>query len=161
MVNDIMQTFLPYRDFEKSAKCLDYKRLGKQRVETMQIMYTLSGISNGWRNHPAVTMWEGHELSLLAYQYAIIEEWKFRGYVDNVCLNNTIKAFDNIDGPFSLPPWLGNERLHSSHRSNLLRKDYQHYSRFGWDESNDIEYWWPTKEDPLCQVKVLEINTSL
>ena len=28
-----MQTFLPYKDFGKTAKCLDYRRLGKQRVE--------------------------------------------------------------------------------------------------------------------------------
>jgi hypothetical protein len=27
-----MQTFLPYPSFVKSAKCLDYRRLGKQRA---------------------------------------------------------------------------------------------------------------------------------
>lgn len=32
-----MNTFLAYPDFYKSAQCLDYKRLGKQRVETWQI----------------------------------------------------------------------------------------------------------------------------
>ena len=32
-----MQTFLPYPDFWVSAKMLDDKRLGKQRVEAMQI----------------------------------------------------------------------------------------------------------------------------
>ena len=36
-----MQTFLPYKSFEKSAKCLDYKRLGKQRIETWQIYSAL------------------------------------------------------------------------------------------------------------------------
>ena len=29
-----MQTFLPYNNFYKSAKVLDQKRLGKQRVES-------------------------------------------------------------------------------------------------------------------------------
>lgn len=29
-----MQTFLPYPDFKKSAQCLDYRRLGKQRVDS-------------------------------------------------------------------------------------------------------------------------------
>ena len=33
-----MQTFLPYESFEESAKVLDYRRLGKQRVEGMQII---------------------------------------------------------------------------------------------------------------------------
>jgi len=30
-----MQTFLPYADFKLSTRVLDYKRLGKQRVEAM------------------------------------------------------------------------------------------------------------------------------
>ena len=33
-----MQTFLPYKSFKKSAETLDYQRLGKQRVEAMQII---------------------------------------------------------------------------------------------------------------------------
>ena len=33
-----MQTFLPVADFVESAKMLDYKRLGKQRVEGMQLL---------------------------------------------------------------------------------------------------------------------------
>ena len=41
-----MQTFLQYPDFEKTFKCLDYRRLGKQRVEAMQIYNIISGRSN-------------------------------------------------------------------------------------------------------------------
>lgn len=37
-----MQTFLPYPDFAQSAACLDNKRLGKQRVECLQILRALS-----------------------------------------------------------------------------------------------------------------------
>ena len=33
-----MQTFLPYSSFTESAKILDWRRLGKQRVEGMQII---------------------------------------------------------------------------------------------------------------------------
>ena len=33
-----MQTFLPVADFVESARMLDYKRLGKQRVEGMQLL---------------------------------------------------------------------------------------------------------------------------
>ena len=60
-----MQTFLPYADFEKTAKCLDYRRRGKQRVEATQIIQTLSGVTTGWHNHPATKMWRGHELALV------------------------------------------------------------------------------------------------
>lgn len=149
MVHDIMQTFLPYADFEKTARCLDYRRLGKQRVETMQIMNALCGLSIGWANHPATLMWEGSESYLFAYQKSIITEWINRGYKDNVCMEKTLHAFDHISGPFDPPWWLGDERLHSSHRSNLLRKNMEYYSQFDWVESNDLEYWWPTKQFEL------------
>ena len=36
-----MNTFLPYPNFEKSTKCLDNKRLGKQRIEAWQIYNAL------------------------------------------------------------------------------------------------------------------------
>ena len=39
----MVNTFLPYPDFVKSAKALDYKRLGKQRVEAWQILRALRG----------------------------------------------------------------------------------------------------------------------
>ena len=38
-----MQTFLPYPDFKQSAACLDYRRLGKQRVEGVQILKKILG----------------------------------------------------------------------------------------------------------------------
>lgn len=37
-----MQTFLPYPDFAESASVLDRQRLGKQRVETLQVMKALT-----------------------------------------------------------------------------------------------------------------------
>ena len=38
-----MQTFLPYKSFEQSAQVLDWRRLGKQRVEGMQIINAITG----------------------------------------------------------------------------------------------------------------------
>lgn len=55
-----MQTFLPYSDFRRTARVLDVRRLGKQRVETLQILRALTFDDYGWRNHPAVTMWVGY-----------------------------------------------------------------------------------------------------
>ena len=60
-----MQTFLPFSDFEKSAKALDYRRLGKQRIEAYQIWKVLTGQTTAWKNHPAVKMWQGYEQALL------------------------------------------------------------------------------------------------
>ncbi len=109
-------------------------------------MNTLCGLNEGWANHPAVRMWENHEGALMEYQRAIVGEWVSRGYKDLVCLEKTLKAFHNLDNNFTAPEWLGNEKLHSSHRSNLLRKDYDYYCRFNWEEPDTIDYWWPTHE---------------
>ena len=61
-----MQTFLPHESFKKSFKLLDYRRLGKQRVEAHQILNVLLDRTQtkGWRNHPIVRMWEGYEDAL-------------------------------------------------------------------------------------------------
>jgi hypothetical protein len=133
-----MQTFLPLPDFEQSARVLDYRRLGKQRVEARQLLKAICDEHNGWHRHPAARMWSGHTAALTEYGNAMIREWIRRGYVNNLRLVN--------NGTVILPPWLGDERLHASHRSNLLRKDQEYYGQFGWSEPPDLPYFWPSKE---------------
>jgi hypothetical protein len=141
-----MQTFLPYEDFAESAKVLDRLRLGKQRVETYQILKTLltETKSNAWKNHPAVKMWKGYECCLYEYQMAICYEWCSRGYKDT-CLSKSNDLIRKAYPQFrkARPEWLGNKKLHASHRSNLLRKKPEHYSKFGWSEPDDLDYIWP------------------
>ena len=132
-----MQTFLPYQNFQKSVQCLDYKRLGKQRVEAKQIIDILSSdIQSRWRNHPAVKMWNGYENSLKSYYNYTIIEWVGRGY------NNSMKLFSMTEE--TIPPWL-TEEFCNAHRSNLLRKHPIYYSQFGWNVPNDLPYIWPVK----------------
>ena len=132
-----MQTFLPYKSFDESLKSLDYRRLGKQRVEAKQILNVLLGRTktNGWRNHPITKMWKGYEPALQLYFNLCVEEWINRGYNNNMELENITEMI--VD-----PDWLGNKRFHSSHRANLLRKDYEYYSQFGWDEDSKNPYAW-------------------
>lgn len=134
-----MQTFLPYADLEQSARVLDYRRLGKQRVECLQILQTLTGTSKGWQNHPAVKMWRGHEDLLQVYGIAVCEEWIRRGYKDT-CLGK-IEAL-HADCGANTPAWWGNEDFHKSHQSNLLRKAPEHYGQF-FRVSPDLPYVWP------------------
>jgi hypothetical protein len=134
-----MQTFLPYPDFKKSAKVLDYRRLGKQRVEALQVIRALEIENYGWRNHPVVKMWTGYKETLKAYKNAMIEEWINRGYKNNMRL-------DKIPDAIDYPPWLGNDDLHASHRSNLLKKNYKYYSQFNWEEEPGRDYIWISPE---------------
>jgi hypothetical protein len=41
-----------------------------------------------------------------------------------------------------LQSWFGYEPFHASHRSNLLRKDDDYYSAFGWTDPKDLKYVW-------------------
>ena len=115
-----MQTFLPYPTFEFTAKTLDWRRLGKQRVEGMQIINAIENPNKqGWH-----------------YTNIMIDEWVSRGY------NNTMKKYDVYDSDIIYPAWLRYEPFHASHRANLLRKDYKYYSHFAWVEDPESPYVW-------------------
>lgn len=137
-----MQTFLPFPDFAVSAAHLDYRRLGKQRVETWQILQALTRPDYGWQNHPAVKMWCGHSWALRDYGLAICDEWCSRGYNDTM----TARFLDfEVEGSArDFPLWLGDAAFHSSHRAALLFKDPEHYSQFGWSEKPQLNYVWPS-----------------
>lgn len=137
-----MQTFLPYPDFAQSAAVLDRSRLGKQRVETIQILKALSNPSYGWQNHPAIAMWRGHAPALVLYGLAICMEWHKRGYVDN-CAHQIAEFMPDGEIMTPMPAWLGDAKFHDSHKSNLLRKDPAHYAQFNWTVGPDLPYIWP------------------
>ena len=140
-----MQTFLPYADFKKSANCLDDKRLGKQRVEALQILKAIYIPDYGWRHHPCVKMWKDYPHALQLYMNACIDEWKSRGFK-----NTMAKAKE--DSFTELPPWIGNKLLHDSHKSNLLAKDTEYYTQYNWTVPMNLPYFW------LGYSKLDEIN---
>ena len=133
-----MQTFLPYSNFSRSAACLDNKRLGKQRVEALQILNILTGKTSAWIHHPAVLMWAGHEKALRQYLRAMILEWKRRGFKNRIRIPKGTTL-----SPREIPPWFGSRRFHASHRSHLLRKDPKHYGKMRWKVNADVPCYWP------------------
>lgn len=131
---------------------LDYKRLNKQRVEAMQLLNAINYIKTdniymvdkngrrrrrGWLSHPATIMWFNYENALKLYHDTMVKEWISRGY------KNTMKLFDVPLKNIVMPKWLDNKDIFASHRSNLLRKDKEYYSQFGWKEPDNMEYVWP------------------
>ncbi len=168
---------MPFPSFEESAKCLDNRRLGKQRVEVRQILEALiqgpfspcpncgdekptinlqkNGfhcynceaklIKTAWYNHPATKMWKGYETELVRYGLAMIKEWTNRGYKDtqaNVILD-LIDAKE-FSGPATIPKWIGDDKFHLAHKSNLIRKNPLHYRPiFGVDIPDNLPYYWP------------------
>ena len=153
-----MQTFLPSDSLRDSVEFLDNKRLGKQRVETKQILIAL-GIDVGehkgnkdsrWRNHPAVKMWQGFEGCLAQYGWFSCREWVRRGFKDSLteqfaqALLGMTSECSIVNGlpTYPVPWWLGDQRVHRSRRSNLLRKDYEYYCGY-FREPDNLPYFWP------------------
>lgn len=141
-----MQTFLPYPDYRESAAVLDNKRLGKQRVEAMQLVDAIMGSGNlQWRKHPCYRMWQKYPRALCYYGITVCIEWERRGFVDIVAPQ--LEAYDILfreDG-FGLaqPLWLGNDNLHLSHQSALVQKLPEHYSDLFPSAPPFTDYYWP------------------
>lgn len=151
-----MQTFLPYPGFAESAAVLDQRRLGKQRVETIQILRALTRPVYGWKHHPAVLMWKGHEEALAEYGLAMCREWCAQGRSDT-CAATIIAdlAEAGLPAPRSeaeliaagaMPAWLGKGEFHRAHRSALVRKDPEWYRPLFSDVEDDLPYIWPSQQ---------------
>lgn len=164
-----MQTFLPYPSFTETAKCLDYRRLGKQRVECKQLIIAINqgekclynldtgyfnygtvivNTSNSanyitkptpWWNHPCRKMWNNYKGALIEYGIAICREWIKRGYKDSL-----LKWFEEQqESNIQYPIWIGAKQFNSAHRAALLFKNYNYYSKFKWIETPKQKYIWP------------------
>ena len=145
-----MQTFLPYSDFAESARVLNHKRLGKQRVESIQVVRALTREQHGWRHHPAV--WRGYEEALGRYGLTMARTWTELGFADTCAATlradlseagvRGIRSQADLAAAGALPPWLGDKSLHRSHESALVRKDPAFYRPLFPGVPDDLEYVW-------------------
>jgi hypothetical protein len=145
-----VQTFLPFPDFAESASVLDPARLGKQRVEALQVLRAIVLPSYGWQSHPAMQMWRGYVPALTRYALDMVDEWTGRGHADTTRpLISEFAPEAAAGGPVALPSWLGDEALHLSHRSNLVRKAPEFYAPLFPGVPDDLPYVWPGP-DPIA-----------
>lgn len=140
-----MQTFITSTDFNETARHLDRQRLGKQRVEAIQIARTLLNpeAKKGWVNHPAVKMWRGWE-GCLVWEYlpAMIKEWERRGYNGPKCKEHLTELKAMISPSREHPSWITEEFI-TSHKSNLIRKNSEYYQPLFPNVPENLEYIWP------------------
>lgn len=137
-MSKMVNTFLPYADFAKSAASLDSRRLVKQVVEAKQIL------DGQWSQHPASIMWREHHALLVDYYNACFDEAVRRG-----TKFEKMQRLDATVESTAKPWWLGNPHFHCSHQAMLLRKMPTHYS-FPELEPFYMErgYVWPSKCTP-------------
>lgn len=156
-----MQTFVPYADFAQSARVLDTRRLGKQRVEVIQIVRALTVPGYAWASHPAVLMWKGFEEALGSYGLAMCDEWRRRGFDDTCAATiaadlatagvEQLRSYPELARAGALPPWLFDESVQRSHRSSLVRKDPAHYAATFPEVPPDLTYVWPVRSEAVLE----------
>src|SRR5579871_5412727 len=102
----MVNTFFVDFDPKVTMAILDTKRLGKQRVEAMQIIEALEGNSKSKTipNHPATKMWKGYVDALKDYYNCAVQEWIDRGK------DNNMDLFELKEDP-EYPPWCDNEKI--------------------------------------------------
>lgn len=156
-----MITFITHFPFSETAKRLDYRRLGKQRLEAKQIINLLWEVkytqknyhdlarikSLHYLNHPSVKMWYHYELALIEYYNCIVKEWIARGY------KNTMPIYDLTGYEIEYPKWLFETQLQISHRQMLLYKELTRAEKPWYSYQIDFiayytpnpSYIWPVK----------------
>lgn len=147
-----MQTFIPYPDYIKTAESLDDLRLVNQCCNESVRLY-----DGKWSSHPASKMWRDHRFHFTLYNLALATEWVKRREQHGKDSTNAYKWFtfwanEGIKlrhGDTTAPSWIGDDRVHSTHRSCLLAKNLDWYSQFGWsekptppDENGKWSYHW-------------------
>jgi hypothetical protein len=165
-----MQTFTPYSDFEASARVLDTRRLGKQRVEVIQIVRALTVPGYAWRSHPAVLMWQGYEEALGRYGLTMCEVWLERGFGDTCATTITqdlhasgvtsIRSYAALRDGGALPPWLFDPDVIRSHQSALVRKDPVHYGPVFPDVPPDLPYVWPVRSSAVVERALRKVRNA-
>ena len=156
-----MQTFLPHSDFGATARALDPRRLGKQRVEVIQIVRALTRPGYGWAAHPAVLMWKGYEEALGRYGVTMCEVWVEKGFADTCEATirsdlrqagvTSLRTYDELAAADALPQWLFDPALLRSHQSALVRKDPDHYRTLFPGVRDDIAYVWPVRSPGVVE----------
>jgi hypothetical protein len=130
-------------------------------VETLQVLRALTRTSYGWANHPAVLMWKGYEEGLGRYGLTVCEVWTGLGFGDTCAASlgedlraagvTTVRTQEELAHAGALPGWLGDEELHRSHQSSLLRKDPGHYRRLFRGVPDDLPYVWPVRSAAVLE----------
>lgn len=158
-----MQTFMTHDNYMDTAKALDNKRLGKQRVEAYQILKALRGDYNdtgAWVNHPATVMWRNHQYELALYGLTISMEFYERGFDGYAMMMKFTDLCNDLQSGNreSYPWWINHQLLHLTHQSNLMRKNAEFYE---FDVPNNIPYVWPLDDEQAFRLGTFKKGDNL
>ena len=159
--------WVPYPNFRLSVHVLDSQRLGVQIGQCLHILRMLAGHREGGKDryHATTMAWSQHPEALCMYTEFAIDEVNLRGHKfehpsprspEGLKVYGLPKEWKS-DNPI-IPEWIGIERIHASHRSRLLKKDFGWYSQFAWTETPMVNVQWPGKMPRVGDYVVNEKN---
>lgn len=126
-----MQIFFPLNTAEASVRCLDNKRLVNQILRECKTL-----INGGWSNHPVSKLWAGYEIGLCCYALDGIQELRHRGLASDTIddheswWSGRLAYYCSQPGAkVGIPDLVYEPEFQLAHRSNLLAKDFEWYSR--------------------------------
>jgi hypothetical protein len=124
--------WLPYPCYKSSVYCMHRDLLHKQCRSIEEVL------QHKWVRHPASLMWRGHHYQLCNYAM-------YCAHAIDMPIDKFVRYRDKLPESASteLPTWFDDDRIHSSHRSNLLRKYPDYYSDCDWVEKPTSNYYWP------------------
>lgn len=130
-----MQIFITGTLLE-TAQDLDPRRLWKQILEVNQIISTISGISDAWKNHPCV----------IQYQWSLTWLEDYRNTLIHFREGNIRRAeLSSIRGELHKPNFHTPEFLDQMKR-RLYTKDPSFYSKWSYLGKSDENWYWSWKE---------------
>ncbi len=102
-------------------------------------------------------MWAGYEEALVRYGLDVCRVWREYGHQDGCAATlvaglaaarpgAVVRGQAELAAAGELPPWLGDEALHRSHRSALVRKDPDRYAPLFPGVPDDLPYVWPASD---------------
>lgn len=85
----------------------------------------------------------------MEYQDAVCDQWVKYGYEDTCRMKTemVLNKYRKCVGRPLRPSWLGDEQLHLSHQSNLIRKNPTFYLPI-FGNVPAMEYVWPVQINP-------------
>jgi hypothetical protein len=154
-------TFLTHFSYGGTARALDDRRLGNQRIEAWEVFDGLTGGEIIFPGHPVYKMWDGYQFALGIYGMMLCMEWiSHRGCGDKIFwkFKHAIDEIRDDDPSFTYeqPPWLHDTAVLRSHRSNLIRKQQEgdvsgrDYKKMFKGTPLLMPYIWPIILDDGC-----------
>ena len=130
-----MQVFIIGTPIE-TVKSLDLRRLRKQIIETKQILNTLAGKSQAWKNHPCVLQYRDYQIWLSYYLKC------FEYYIENnytLALSASLLATEHTP-PFHTPEYF------TQMKRRLFTKDQNYYKNWSDLGLSEINWYWVDNE---------------